>query len=116
MPSHRYMEENGLATILATKRSAGVTPEVNLCEPSHVCLCQVQIRLLTLALKPRGDITRSPKQWYQWPHKKRTFYVLQYWSFEEKTFVKESLGTVLEILTKILCFTLKRSMLWRGKA
>ena len=115
MPSHRYVEENGLATILATKRSAGVTPEVNLCEPSHVCLCQVQIRLLTLALKPRGDTTRSPKQWYQWPHKKRTF-LRRYWSFEEKTFVKESLGTVLEILTKILRFTVKHSMLWRGKA
>ena len=27
-----------------------------------------------------------------------------YWSFEEKTFVKESLGTVFEILTKILRF------------
>ena len=24
----------------------------------------------TLALKPGGDITRSPKQGYQWPHKK----------------------------------------------
>ena len=24
----------------------------------------------TLALKPRGDIARSPKQGYQWPHKK----------------------------------------------
>ena len=24
----------------------------------------------TLALKPRGDITRSPKQGYQWPYKK----------------------------------------------
>ena len=24
----------------------------------------------TLALKPRTDITRSPKQGYQWPHKK----------------------------------------------
>ena len=30
----------------------------------------VRIRLLTLALKPRGDVTRSPKQGYQWPHKK----------------------------------------------
>ena len=27
-----------------------------------------------------------------------------YWSFEEKTFVKQSLGTVLEILTKLLRF------------
>ena len=24
----------------------------------------------TLALKPRGDIARSPKQGYQWPHEK----------------------------------------------
>ena len=24
----------------------------------------------TLALKPRGDVTRSPKQGYQWPHRK----------------------------------------------
>ena len=23
-----------------------------------------------MALKPRGDITRSPKRGYQWPHKK----------------------------------------------
>ena len=32
-------------------------PSVNKAEP-------------TLALKPRGDVTRSPKQGYQWPHKK----------------------------------------------
>ena len=29
-----------------------------------------------LALKPRGDVTRSPKQGYQWPHKKT--HVLQF--------------------------------------
>ena len=32
MLAHRYVEENGLAAILATKRSAGVVPEVNLRE------------------------------------------------------------------------------------
>ena len=32
MHAHRYVEENSLAAILATKRSAGVTPEVNLRE------------------------------------------------------------------------------------
>ena len=39
-----------------------------------------------------------------------------YWSFKEKTFVNQSLGTLLEILTKILCFTPKHSMLhfWGG--
>ena len=36
----------------------------------NVCLCQVQIRLPTLALKPGGDVIRSPKQGYQRPHKK----------------------------------------------
>ena len=30
----------------------------------------MQARESTLALKPRADITRSPKQGYQWPHKK----------------------------------------------
>ena len=32
MPVGRHMEENDLATMLATKRSAGVAPEVNLRE------------------------------------------------------------------------------------
>ena len=36
----------------------------------HVCLHQVWIRLPTLALKPRGDVTRPPKQECQWLHKK----------------------------------------------
>ena len=27
-------------------------------------------KLPTLTLKPRGDITTSPKQGYQWPHRK----------------------------------------------
>ena len=53
--------------MLAVKRSAGVTPDVNV---HPVCLHQVRRILLTLALKPRGDITRSPKQGYQWPHKR----------------------------------------------
>ena len=30
MPAHRYVEENGSATMLTNKRSAGVTLEVNL--------------------------------------------------------------------------------------
>ena len=32
MAAYRYVEENGLATMLATKRLAGLTPEVNLRE------------------------------------------------------------------------------------
>ena len=36
---------------------------------------QVQIRLPSLALKPRGVITRSVEEGYQWPQKRT--YVLQ---------------------------------------
>ena len=32
MPANSYIEENGLAAMLATKRSAGVAPKVNLRE------------------------------------------------------------------------------------
>ena len=35
----------------------------------HICLHHVWTKLPTLALKPRGDITRNLKQGYQWPHK-----------------------------------------------
>ena len=44
--------------MLADKRSAGVAPEVNLSNPLHVGDEQ------HLALKPRTDFTRSPKQGY----------------------------------------------------
>ena len=48
--------------MLAVKGSAGVAPEVNLrVNVHHICLRQVQIRLPTLTLKPRGDIIRSAK-------------------------------------------------------
>ena len=33
MPAHRYMGQNDLAAMLAARRSAGVTPEINLKEP-----------------------------------------------------------------------------------
>ena len=45
-------------------------PEVNLREHiSHTPLQSLNKAEPTLALKPRGDVTRSPKEWYQWPHK-----------------------------------------------
>ena len=50
-------------------RFSCLTSAVNLRNIYHVHLCQVQMRLPTLALKPRGDVTESPKQGYQWPQK-----------------------------------------------
>ena len=71
MTARSYMEEIGSVAMLAYKRLAGVVPGVNLKE--HVTLMplpKVQIGLPTLALKPRGHITRNPKQGYQWSHTK----------------------------------------------
>ena len=52
--------------MLTSIRSAGVTPELNLRKSA-----QARKHLSeksTLALKPRADMTRSPKQGYQRPH------------------------------------------------
>ena len=46
--------DKGSATMLATKRLAGVRPEVNLME----CVTHTPI----LALKPTGDVTQNPKE------------------------------------------------------
>ena len=58
------------AAMLAIYTSRGVTPEVNLRERiSHTPLQSSNKAEPTLALKPRGDLTRSLKQGYQWPQK-----------------------------------------------
>ena len=53
----KYVDQKGSAVMLAIKRSAGDTLEVNL--RNHTS------ERSTTALKPRADITRSPKQGYQ---------------------------------------------------
>ena len=60
----KYVDQTGSAAMLATKRSAGVTPEVNLRNPLHAT------ERATLALKPRTGVAGSPKEGYQWQHKK----------------------------------------------
>ena len=55
----------------ATKRSASVAPEVDLGECTlHSPPQKGNKAEPTLALNPRGDITRNPKQGYQWPPKR----------------------------------------------
>ena len=55
----KYVDQNGSVA----KRSVGVAPEVN---QESVAPRQRS----TQAKEPRVDLTRSPKQGYQWPHKK----------------------------------------------
>ena len=64
---YKYVGQIGLAAMLAVKRLAGVAPEVNL---RNSVQARKHASESTLALKPRADVTRSPKQGYQWPHKK----------------------------------------------
>ena len=60
---HKYVEEISLA--------ADIAPEVNLQEhETYTPLPSANKAEPNLALKHRGDITRSPKQGYMWPHKK----------------------------------------------
>ena len=58
MSACRYEEEISSAAMVAAERLAGVAPEVNLRE------------CVTCTPSPRGDVTVSPKQGYQWPHEK----------------------------------------------
>ena len=67
MSARRYVEENDSAAMVTAKRSAGIAPEVNIRE--HITYT-TQPSVNKGALKPRGNVTRSPKQGYQWPHKK----------------------------------------------
>ena len=58
----KYVDWNDTAAILADKRSAGVTPEVNLRTPLHACNeAHKNAKGSILALKPRADIARSQK-------------------------------------------------------
>ena len=66
MPAHGYVEENGLAAMLAAKRLAGFTPEVN---PGE-CITHTPLPSAKKAVEPRGEITRCSKQGHQWQHKK----------------------------------------------
>ena len=83
-----------LAAMLAIYTGRGVAPEVNLRERiSHMPLQSSNKAEPTLALKPRGDITRSPKQGYQWPQK---------WTCVQQKFKKFFLKKI-EPSFRILC-------------
>ena len=69
MPAHRYMEENGLATMFAAKRLAGVAPEVNIRE--HVTGMPLPSRNKAVHSGFPNQRRRhlKSKKGYQWLHK-----------------------------------------------
>ena len=59
-----------ISCVLAAKRSARVAAELDLRECTlHLPPQKANKAEPTLALNPRGDVTRNPKQWYQCPQK-----------------------------------------------
>ena len=65
-----------LTVMLAFKRLACVAPEVDLGECTlHLPPQKVNKAEPTLALKQRSDITRNPKQGYQWPQNRTCIFV-----------------------------------------
>ena len=64
--------------MLAIKRLESVAPKVDLGEYTlHSPLQKMNKAEPTLPLKPRGDVTRNPKQGYQWPPKRACVCVRQ---------------------------------------
>ena len=66
----KYVDWNGLAAVLATKRSADVALEVNLGDSVTHGSQSMQTSGSTLTLRPRDDDIRSPKTGDQYPSKK----------------------------------------------
>ena len=73
MPARRYLEEIGLAAMLAVKKLVGVTPEVNLRECVTHAPPPSTNKAAHSGFETQINITRSPKQGYQWSHKKDLF-------------------------------------------
>ena len=69
-PTNAYLKVCGreqVAARLAAMRLVYVSHQRWIAVNVQIHLCQAWIKLLTVALEPRGDIIRSPKQGYQWP-------------------------------------------------
>ena len=65
---YSYVDQKGSTIMLTSCQSAVVAPQVNLRNSMQVR--KYGSKKSTLALKPRTDVTISPKQGYQWPHEK----------------------------------------------
>ena len=95
--------------MLTCTQSAGVAPEVNLRNSVQARKCASEKS--TLALKPRTDITRSPKQGYQWPMK-RTYmyiYIYIYIQMSRKFFLKKLYFLILNAYVNIASTALERN-------
>ena len=68
MSACKCMDEISSTAMLTARKSTGITPEVNFGNVYHSGNVYISTKVPTLVLKPRGDITRSLKQGYQWQY------------------------------------------------
>ena len=95
-----------LGAMPTIKRLAGVAPEMDLWEctlhsPLQKKQQQVNKAEPSLVLKPRGDITRNPKQGYRWPQN-RTYGVRQKRLFSVICLQKRSINKQLQEVFYVL--------------
>ena len=84
---------------MPVNRSAGAATEVNLRNPLHAGKNARKRPTL------RADISKSPKQGYQWPHKKELVSSKHYFLKEHKHFVgKYNLLSPIKVYVKIANF------------
>ena len=69
MPTSTYVKENGLAAMLASKRSAGVTPEVNIWECVRYTSQPSVNKAADYGFETQRRLHHKVKQGYQLPHK-----------------------------------------------
>ena len=92
----------------AAKRSASVAPEVDLRECTlHSPLQKVNKAEPTLALNPRGNVTRNPKQGYKWPQKRTCLSAKKSRKHTSRNFPCKTLmlSTLRREVFKAACFT-----------
>ena len=99
MPKVCDCSRSRFSSVGRAKTSASVGPEVDLRECTlHSPPQKANKAEPTLALTPRGNITRNPKQGYQWPPKK-DMCVRQKLLKKKKKVCDVSLNSICQVLT-----------------
>ena len=74
----------------------------------------MRLRQPALALKPRGDVTRNPKQGYQWPQNRTCVCVRQKYLKKKKK--KKKKETVFSTNGKSIHYPTKTQLVWLNDA
>ena len=97
------MNPVGTPAMLTVKRSATCSTRGGSQGTYITFASAMRIRQPALALKPRGDVTRNPKQGYQWPQNRTCVCVCQKYFKKKKKKKKKKGNPVANSLSANLC-------------